>query len=448
MRETIFAPLTIKGVCSIYVLRISGEKTLECLQELGVSESLKHRQATLCNLKDPKGQALDEAILVYYKSPNSFTGEDICELNIHCSNFIIKQVFEILSSIDGVRYAKPGEFSKRAFLNGKLDLTQAEAIVDLIASETELQHQQALKQLKGFTGKVYKKWRKDIVKILSLLEAYINFPEEEIDENIQDEIKTKVEKIKQEIIIGLEDNKVGEKIRDGLLVTIMGEPNTGKSSLINYLAKRDVAIVSEIAGTTRDVLEIALDFNGIPVRLFDTAGIRETKNIVETEGVKRAIMKAKEADIKILLLATNQCKLTNKIKKLINKNTIVLLNKTDLLDRLELKKLIEKLEKELKTTIMPISIKKQQGINEFINKLQKLSEDIISPNLNSIITRERHRNELSKALKFLKDFSLTKPIELAAEDIRLVANCLGKITGQINIEEILDSIFSKFCIGK
>jgi len=448
MTETIFAPLTIKGFCSIYVIRISGTKTLKCLEKLGVVKKLKHRQATLCNLKNSSGETLDETILTYYKAPHSFTGEDICELNIHASNFIIKKVFEILSSIKGVRLAKAGEFSKRAFLNGKIDLIQAEAIVDLIASETELQHQQALKQLKGTTGKIYQNWRKQILDILSLLEAYINFPEEEIGKKIKDDIKHKVEKIKKEIKNNLKDNKVGEKIRDGLLITIMGEPNTGKSSLLNYLAKRDVAIVSSIAGTTRDVLEVSLDLNGIPAIIFDTAGIRESKDLIEIEGVKRALSKAQEADIKILLLSVEQYKITAKIKKLIDQNTIILLNKTDLVNKAKLKEIVKELEKELKTFIIPVSIKNKSGIQKFINKLQQVSENIISPNINSIITRERHRNELKKSLKFLKDFSLDKPIELSAEDIRLTANCLGRITGSISTEEILDNIFSKFCIGK
>jgi len=446
--ETIFAPLTIKGVCSIYVIRISGEKTLECLKTLGIKKELKHRQATLCNLKDENGKNLDEAILTYYKTPHSFTGEDICELNIHCSNFIIKKVFQILASISDVRLAGAGEYSKRAFLNGKIDLTQAEAIIDLIASETKLQHQQALKQLKGFTGKVYQAWRQEILEILAIMEAYINFPEEEIGKEIKDEIKSRVEKIKTDIKDSLEDNKVGEKIRDGLLITIMGEPNTGKSSLLNYIAKREVAIVSDIAGTTRDVIEVSLNLNGIPAIIFDTAGIRETKDLIEIEGVKRAFLKAKEADIKILLLSTEQYNLTKEIRKLIDKNTIVLLNKVDLINEKKLNEIISSLEKKLNTKVIPISIKEKNGVQDFINKLQKISDNIISPNINSIITRERHRNELMKSLEFLESFSLDKAIELSTEDIRLTANCLGQITGKINTEEVLDNIFSRFCIGK
>lgn len=448
-KQTIFAPLTSKGNCSIYVIRISGERVSECLKKLGINKKLKHRQATLCALKNQSNEVLDEAVAINYESPESFTGEDVCEISLHCSNYIIKEVFQILSEIKNVRFAKPGEFSKRAFLNGKLDLIQAEGVADLIASETKLQHQQALRQLKGKTGKAYYKWRQNILEILSYLEAYVDFPEEEIDQGIVSDVKKKVKRLIREIETQLEDNQVGEKIRDGLLITILGEPNTGKSSLMNYLAQRDVAIVSEIAGTTRDVLEVSLNLNGIPAIIFDTAGIRETQDKIETEGVRRAIQKASEADIKILLLSVEKQKVTKKVKNLIDGNTLILLNKSDLTTgKRELTCIVEDLVKELKRPVLPISIKNKVGIQKFIQTLKKKADSIISPNLNTIITRERHRVELKRTLKFLKDFSLDKPIELSAEDIRLAAIPLGKITGRINTEEILDNIFSKFCIGK
>ena len=248
--DTIFAPLTLKGKCSIYVIRISGKLVKECLKNLGVNRYLKHREATLCVLKDEYKNPIDEALTIYFESPNSFTGEDVVELNLHCSNYIISKITSILLSIKGVRLAERGEFSKRAFLNGKIDLMQAESIADLVNSETELQHKLAINQLRGRNSDFYNKLREKIVEILSVLEAFIDFPEEDIPAELENEINGKIQKIKEEIQSNLNDNRVGEKIRDGFHIAIIGEPNSGKSTLLNYLSKRDVAIVSDIAGTT------------------------------------------------------------------------------------------------------------------------------------------------------------------------------------------------------
>ncbi len=441
--STIFAPLTLKGLCSIYVIRISGRESLNCLKALGIQKTLIPQKATLCKIKDKKNEILDEALVIYFKAPHSFTGEDVVEINLHCSNYIISKVFSILSSIENVRMAEKGEFSKRAFLNNKIDLMQAESIVDLINAETEMQHKLAINQLQGKNSNFYNNLRQKIVEILSLLEAFIDFPEEDIPQDMQDEILAKISNIKIEIQNNLNDDNVGEKIRDGFHISIIGEPNAGKSTLLNYLSKRDIAIVSDIAGTTRDIIEVSLNISGIPVILYDTAGIRETEDIIEKEGVKRAIRNANTADIKILVIDSNNLNIDKNIIDLIDKNTIILLNKIDILKNKNIDKNIFK-----DAEILEISLKDKINLDKFLDILKNKLESIVSPNINTTITNERYRNELEKALEYLEFFNFDLPIEINAENIRMSADCIGRITGKINSDEILDNIFSKFCIGK
>ena len=441
--STIFAPLTLKGLCSIYVIRISGRESLNCLKALGIQKTLIPQKATLCKIKDKNNEILDEALVIYFKAPHSFTGEDVVEINLHCSNYIISKVFSILSSIENVRMAERGEFSKRAFLNNKIDLMQAESIVDLINAETEMQHKLAINQLQGKNSNFYNNLRQKIVEILALLEAFIDFPEEDIPQDMQDEILAKISNIKIEIQNNLNDDNVGEKIRDGFHISIIGEPNAGKSTLLNYLSKRDIAIVSDIAGTTRDIIEVSLNIAGIPVILYDTAGIRETEDIIEKEGVKRAIRNANTADIKILVVDSNNLNIDKNIIDLIDKNTIILLNKIDILKNKNIDKNIFK-----DAEILEISLKDKINLDKFLDILKNKLESIVSPNINTTITNERYRNELEKALEYLEFFNFDLPIEINAENIRMSADCIGRITGKINSDEILDNIFSKFCIGK
>lgn len=440
--NTIFAPITLKGNCSVYIIRISGDRVLGCLKELGINKILKHREATLCLLKDKERNIIDEALVVYFKSPNSFTGEDICEISLHCSSYIISKVSQILLAMENVRLAERGEFSKRAFLNNKIDLMQAESILDLIKSETELQHKLAINQLQGKNSNFYENLRKQIVEVLSILEAFIDFPEENIPNNLEKEIEEKIYKISTEIKNNLNDNKVGEKIRDGFHVAIIGEANSGKSTLLNFLSKRDVAIVSNIAGTTRDIIEVNIDINGIPVILYDTAGIRDSDDSIENEGIKRALNKAENADLKIIVISVDNTNINPKILDLIDENTIVLLNKIDLKHN--------NTQFNIKNTklIIEISLKNNLNLDIFMKILQEKLESIVSPNINTTITNERCRQELIKSLQKLELFTFRNSIEINAENIRLAANHIGRITGKINVEEILDNIFSKFCIGK
>lgn len=440
MEDTIFAPLTIKGKCSIYVIRISGSRVDKCLSTLGISKKFKHKSINLCNIKDENNNILDQALILYFKAPNSFTGEDVCELNIHCSTYIINKIFKILLSIEGVRLAKNGEFSKRAFLNNKLDLIQAESIVDLVNSETELQHKQAIEQLEGKNSRFFNDLRQDILDLSSSIEANIDFPEDEttnVNINSINNLISKIENI-------LNDNDVAKKIKNGLNISIIGEPNVGKSSFLNYLAKKDLAIVSNIAGTTRDIIETSLDIDGVLVNVFDTAGIRDTNDTIEKEGVKRAIKNAEEADLRILILSPENIDVNKEIEKLIDDNTVIILNK---IDTLKDNSIINNLKEKYKN-IIEISIKNSINLDKVIDKIKDFISKNITPYSNTNITQERYRIELKKTIEYLKKIDNNMPIEIVAENIRLSAFCIGKIVGQIGTEEILDNIFSKFCIGK
>lgn len=362
-------------------------------------------KASFQKISDIKtGELIDESLITFFQSPNSFTGEDVAEISIHASPFIAKKIFQILSEIDGVRLAEAGEFSKRAFLNGKIDLVQAEAIPDLIESETSSQHKQALKQLQGELGKIYEDWRFRLIQISAHLEAYIDFPEDDLPQNIIDKVEFDVKKLSSEIQNHLSDEKIGQKIKDGLSLAIIGAPNVGKSSLINFLAKSEVAIVSEIAGTTRDVVETHLSIAGIAVKIADTAGLRQTQDLIEKEGIKRALQKAEDADLKIFVLDANNPILREEDKNLIDKNTIIILNKIDLCEKMP----------DWVNNLNPIAISLTNRINTS-NLFKRLEEKIINilPNnfsgqSSALITQERYRISLKNAVGFLEEFSLDK----------------------------------------
>lgn len=437
---TIFAPITSQSRAGISVVRISGSETVKCLQKLGFKGTPQHQKISFQKIIDPKtSEIIDEVLISFFKSPQSFTGEDVAEISIHASPFILKKLLEILSAQKNCRIAGAGEFSKRAFLNGKLDLVQAEAIPDLIRAETEAQHRQALQQLEGKLGEIYENWRFRLIEISAMLEAAIDFPDEDLPKNITDKVESDVEKLATEIRSHLNDKKVGQKIKDGLSLAIIGAPNVGKSSLINFLAKSEVAIVSEIAGTTRDVVETHLSIAGVPVKISDTAGIRETSDKIESEGIRRALKKASEADIKILMIDA-----TNPIfqKDLIDEKTIIVINKIDLTNN----------DYRLSTDGCRLSLSKNTNTSQLLKKLEEKILEIV-PNQNSpLITQERYRvaleNSVANLEKFSQEKNLRKNIELAAEDLRMTAREIGKITGKVDIENILDVIFSRFCIGK
>ncbi len=431
---TIFAPITSSIRAGISVIRISGSQTIDCLNSLGFHGTPQHQKVSFQKIRDPQtAEIIDEVLVSFFKSPKSFTGEDVAEISIHASPFIAKKIFEILSNLEDVRFAEAGEFSKRAFLNGKLDLVQAEAIPDLIAAETAAQHKQALRQLEGKLGEIYEDWRFRLIENSAMLEAAIDFPDEDLPKNITDRVEAEVKKLAAEISTHLNDKKIGQKIKDGLSLAIIGAPNVGKSSLINFLAQSEVAIVSEIAGTTRDVVEVHLSIAGVAVKISDTAGLRETEDKIEAEGIRRALKKASEADLKIFLVDAG-----NPILRadLIDENTILVENKIDLLSATK------------NSNSIQISLTNNTNTSTLLKKLEEKILELIPSQNSPLITQERYRIALQNAVSNLENFNLQKNIELAAEDLRMTAREIGKITGKVDIENILDVIFSRFCIGK
>ena len=440
----IYALSSGKGPSGIAIVRVSGKDSIQVCKNLTQLKEIKSNEINFCKLYDPKTKNVidPEALLLWFPGPNSYTGDDLAEFQVHGSNAVINALLNVLSEQENCRLAEPGEFTKIAFQNDKIDLLKAESIGDLIHAETELQREQAVKLVQGNASKYYDNLREKLIKSLSYIEAKIDFAEEDLPEKVLKEVHKSIKDIYQDIKKILEDNKVGEKIRDGFKVSITGEVNAGKSSLLNLLSKREVAIVSEEEGTTRDVIEIFLNIDGFPVILADTAGIREAKNEVEKKGISLALGKSKEADLNIVVIDNSSTSINNKIKDLINKDSIVLLNKSDIK---------ENQNHKFDADTILVSVKDNKNVDIFIKKLkEKLSKKFTS-NKSILITRERHRVKLNECLKEIDKFlkkDQNKNIELAAEDLRMATRHLGSIVGKVDVEEILGSIFKDFCIGK
>ena len=442
----IFALSSGKGPSGIAIVRISGPQTLNICKALTNEKNIKSNEINLCKLIDPKNKKIidPEALLLWFPKPHSFTGDDLAELHIHGSNAVISYLLKVLSDQKNCRLAEPGEFTKIAFQNNKIDLVKAESIGDLIHAETELQREQAVNLVQGHASKYYENLRQKLVKSLSYIEAKIDFAEDDLPGSVLKEVHTSIKQVYNEIKLILEDHKIGEKIRDGFRISIIGDVNAGKSSLLNLLAKREAAIVSEEEGTTRDVIETYLNIDGYPVILADTAGIRKAKNKVEKEGIKRAINKAKEADLTLVMVDVSKRTINSDIKNLINRDCILVFNKSDLTKKIH--------QNEFKTNDqILISVKNGKNIEGLIKIIkEKLSKKFTKTN-NILVTRERHRAKLNAALQEIEKF-LRKDqkieIETAAEDLRLATRHLGSIIGKVDVEEILGSIFQDFCIGK
>ncbi|NRB10223.1 MAG: tRNA uridine-5-carboxymethylaminomethyl(34) synthesis GTPase MnmE [Rickettsiaceae bacterium] len=444
--HTIFAQCSGKGKSGINVFRLSGLHSITALKLLVKTDITKMQQRSmyLCKIYNPENdQLIDEAMVVYFTKASSFTGEDIVEIHCHGSIAVNNLLHSTLQKIPNLRLAEPGEFAKRAFLNGKFDLTAAEGLADLIEAETEQQHLQAIRQMGGALEKLYDSWRKQLLQLISLLEAYIDFPDEDIPDEVLNQVNTVIAELKANIKEHLNDNRRGERLRNGLKLTILGRPNAGKSSLLNFLMQRDLAIVSDIAGTTRDVIEGHIDIGGYPIILQDTAGIHDkTDSTIEQEGIKRAKQISKEADIKLIIFdASKEDTSIAEFAEFIDKNTILILNKIDIK--------INNLEKKINNkNLLQISLKKQLGLKELLNKIEKLAEKIASPSNDPLITRERHRHSLRLALEYLENFSLDNDLILATEDIRMTIRAMSNIIGEVTVDEIIGEIFSNFCIGK
>ena len=442
---TIYALSSGPGIAGIAVVRVSGKDTSKVIKLITGKDLPAPRVATLRKMNNINtNELIDEGLIIWFPGPQSYTGEDLVEFHVHGSRAVVTALHASISEIENCRLAEPGEFTKRAFQNEKINLIKAESIADLVSAETEIQRKQALEIMNGKSSDKFNSWREKLLKILSHIEAKIDFPDEDLPENIIFEIKKTSEQVSNEIKKILEDEKVGERIREGFKIAIVGPSNAGKSSLLNYLSKRDVAIVSEMAGTTRDVIETHLNLDGYPVVLSDTAGIRDSKDEIEKRGIKLALKRAEEADLRLLVIEPKNLDFTGFLKDLFDENSILVINKSDLLQK-NLDEQIKKLEHVL------ISIIKNSNLDILIDKIKnKLKNKFIS-NEDILITRERHRQHLKQCVDHLKNFSKKNKnddFDKAAEDLRLATRHLGMIVGKVDVEEILGSIFNDFCIGK
>ena len=442
---TIYALSSGPGISGISVIRVSGSNTSYILEKLTGKKTPKPRVATLRKInKINASELIDEGIIIWFPGPESYTGEDMAEIHVHGSKAVVDALHSSLSDIENCRLAEPGEFTKLAFQNGKINLLKAESIADLISSETEIQRQQAIKIMNGKSADQFNFLREKLLKILSHVEAKIDFPEEDLPNNILDEIKISSDEVINKIKKILDDQKVGERIREGFKIAIIGPTNAGKSSLMNYLSKRDVAIVSEIAGTTRDAIETHLNIDGYPVIISDTAGIRDSRDEIEKKGIKLTLNRAEEADLKLVMIDAKNPHFTGVLRDLLNDNAILVINKSDLLEK--------DIDPEIKkTNHVLISIKENKNIEELILKIKKNLKNKFITTDDILITRERHRQHLQQCLDHLNNFNEKKEIDefdKAAEDLRLATRHLGMIVGKVDVEEILGSIFNDFCIGK
>ena len=442
---TIYALSSGPGVSGVAVIRISGSETSKVLKKLTNKEIPQPRMATLRKINNINtSELIDEGIIIWFPGPESYTGEDMAEFHVHGGKAVILAIQNQISKIENCRLAEPGEFTKLAFQNGKINLLKAESIADLISAETEIQRLQAVKIMQGNSSDKFNELREKLIKILSYVEAKIDFPDEDLPEDKIKQIRNNSSKVLSEITKILNNQKVGEIVREGFKIAIVGPTNAGKSSLLNNLANREVAIVSEIAGTTRDVIETHLNIDGYPVVISDTAGIRESKDEIEKKGIKLSLKKAEKADLKLVVVDARNIDLSGFLNDLLKDNAILVVNKSDLLK--------EKLHSQItKFKYVLISLKKNSNIEKLISEIKNNLKDKFIFDEDILITRERHRQHLMQCSDHLKSFlqkNDKKDFDKAAEDLRLATRHLGMIVGKVDVEEILGSIFNDFCIGK
>ena len=442
---TIFALSSGPGISGVAIIRVSGIDSKKVIQFLTNKPVPEPKVATLRKInKINSSELIDEGIVLWFPGPYSYTGEDMAEFHIHGSKAVVEALQEAISKVTNCRLAEPGEFTKLAFQNGKINLLKAESIADLISAETEIQRQQAIKIMSGKHADKFNELRDKLLKILTHIEAKIDFPDEDLPTDIIKNIKKNSNEVLLIIKKILNDEGVGERIREGFKIAIIGPANAGKSSLLNHLSSRDVAIVSEIAGTTRDVIETHLNIDGYPVIVSDTAGIRESKNEIEKKGIKLALDNAENADLKLIVIDAKNTDFKGVLRELIDENSILVINKSDLL-KTDLDVEVKKHDHVL------ISIKNNFNVDELILKIKNKLKNKFINNNDIFITRERHRNHLKQCLEHLKNFEKkdkAEDFDKAAEDIRLATRHLGMIVGKVDVEELLGSIFNDFCIGK
>lgn len=427
--DTIVALSSAPGKSGVAIVRVSGNQTRFVLETIAHSVP-PARMVALKELRDPSGAPIDRSIVVFFPRPASFTGEDVAEFHVHGSRAVIASLLSALTALPRIRLAEPGEFTRRAFEAGKLDLAEVEGLADLIDSDTEWQRRQALRQLEGAIGEAAAAWRRDLVRAMALLEAEIDFSDEgDVAGGLIAQALPLIDNVRTSLHKALASFSAGERVREGFVAVLVGPPNSGKSSLLNALAGRDVAIVSDIAGTTRDAIEVRLDLHGIPVTLIDTAGLRDTADLIEIEGVRRTRGLIERADIVISLRAIDSAP-----DGIHDTADIAVASKVDL-------------SGTISETELPISVLSGEGITALLSRIASLLSEatVAEP---ALLTRERQRHAAAQAASVLERAVLGAEAELMAEDVRLALRALERLVGKVDVEDMLDQLFSGFCIGK
>ena len=444
MSHTIFALASGRGRAGVAVLRVSGPGAGPALAAVAGGVPAP-RAAALRRLADPAtGEEIDRALVLWFPAPASFTGEDVAEFHVHGGPAVVAGLAAALSALPGMRMAEPGEFTRRAFANDKLDLTEAEGLADLVAAETAAQRRQALRQLDGALGRLYGGWRERLIRALAFAEAAIDFPDEDLDPEADRAALDAAEAVRAEIAAHLADGNRGERLREGFEIAIVGPPNVGKSSLLNLLARREAAIVADMAGTTRDVIEVRLEIAGWPVVLADTAGLRETADPVEAEGVRRAAARGRAADLRLVLVdARNWPDVPPEVAEHLGPGALLVANKADLVPLPLPPDAAGRLP-------LALSAATGLGMAELMEALGRAAGSALDAGDAPVLTRARHREALSRAEAALAAAVAAgpRPPELRAEDLRTAAREIGRIVGRVDIEDVLDVVFGEFCIGK
>ncbi|MCR6659040.1 MAG: tRNA uridine-5-carboxymethylaminomethyl(34) synthesis GTPase MnmE [Asticcacaulis sp.] len=442
MKHTIFALASAQGRAGVSIIRLSGDRAVWAVQQL-TAKMLTPRMAVYTPLTW-RDELIDEAVVIWFKAPHSFTGEDCVELHVHGSKAILDRLYLILTEL-GLQLAAPGEFSRRALAHGKLDLTQAEAIADLVDAESEAQRRQALTQLSGGLKQQYENWRSDLIDILARLEVYIDFPDEDLPPELMESILGRIRALETKLTIAIADSHRGRQIREGYRIVILGEPNAGKSSLFNALLKAEAAIVTPIAGTTRDIIEAQLRIGPYSVLLYDTAGLRDTDEVVEAEGIRRARAKADEADLRIWVIDSTAPALPEDFRE----GDLIVFNKIDEAEAHE-REAVAALRVSRETSVYAVSVALGEGVTELVAAVEQIVGAQLSAQTFPAATRLRHIERLTEArdqLVVASRSNLAIP-ELAAENIRSAINSFEQLFGRYDVEGVLDVIFSSFCIGK
>lgn len=459
--DTIFAPSTAPGRAGVAVVRISGRSAAGALEALSGSMLPPPRHAELRRLSDPEsGAPIDRGLVLWFPGPASFTGEDMAELHLHGGRAVVAAALQALARLPGLRPAEAGEFTRRAFDNGKLDLSAVEGLADLIDADTDAQRRQALRQMEGGLGRLTGGWAQRLTRVLAHFEAAIDFVEEDLPAELEAAALAEAAAVGGEIAAALDDHHRGERLREGLSIVILGAPNAGKSSLLNALARRDVAIVSEFAGTTRDVVEVQLDLGGFPATLADTAGLRTLEAAegdgrasqadIERAGMARARERAALADVTLLLVdleaALADDSALDPVAALFDRRSMLLLNKADRCAPSAIEAFCAELTDR---DPLVISATTGLGLDALVARLvERAGESFGGPEVGAAITRLRHRRALEACRDALVRAESAELPELKAEELRLAVRALGRVTGRVDVEDLLDMVFREFCIGK